>query len=112
MEVRIGPTAASKILFAMRTEALMPWDEAMRVTFKCDGGPASYRRFLEEVRDLTYHIERLCWDNGFGIDDLPKHVDRPDSTVLELVNHYIWIAVTRKCELPSSQTLARWAALG
>jgi len=29
-EVHIGPTAASKILFAIRPKALMPWDEAMR----------------------------------------------------------------------------------
>ena len=112
VEVHIGATAASKVLFAMRPKALMPWDEAMRIAFECDGTPSSYLRYLEEMRELTHHIQRLCGGKGFQIEHLPKHVDRPDSTVLALVNEYVWITETRKCRLPSSQTLLRWAELG
>ncbi|MBA7500954.1 hypothetical protein ES704_03716 [subsurface metagenome] len=32
LEVHIGATAASKILFAIRPKALMPWDKAMRTS--------------------------------------------------------------------------------
>jgi hypothetical protein len=111
-EVHIGPTAASKILFALRPKALMPWDEAMRVAFKCDGSPESYFKYLVEIRDLTLHIGDLCRNEGIQIDDLPHKLRRPDSTLLELVNEYIWITETRKVELPSSETLTQWASLG
>jgi len=112
LEVRIGATAASKILFAIRPKALMPWDEAMRISFKCDGSPKSYSRYLKAIRNLTSHIGVLCRNKGFQIEDLPRELGRPDSTVLALVNEYIWVTETRKVELPSSSTLAQWAELG
>ncbi|MBE9570504.1 MAG: hypothetical protein IMF11_07750 [Proteobacteria bacterium] len=112
LEVHIGSTAASKILFALRPKALMPWDEAMRKYFGCSGSPGSYFEYLIEIRDLTLHIGRLCENKGFQIDDLPQRLGRPDSTVLELVNEYIWVTVTRKVKLPSSKTLTQWASLG
>lgn len=111
-EVRIGPTAASKILFAIRPKAMMPWDEAMRSSFGCDGSPASYCRYLKEIRSLTFHIGVLCNSKGFLIDNLPQELRRPKVTVLALVNEYIWVTETRQVKLPSAQTLARWAELG
>jgi len=111
-EVHIGPTAASKVLFAIRPKALMPWDEAMRISFDCDGSPESYFKYIIKIRDLTLHIGKLCRNKGFQIDDLPHKLGRPNYTVLALVNEYIWVTVTRKVELPSSETLTQWASLG
>jgi len=111
-KVHIGPTAASKIFFALRPKALMPWDEAMRIRFKCDGSPESYFKYLITIRDLTLHIGALCRNKGFQIDDLPQKLGRPYSTVLALVNEYIWVTETRKVGLPSSETLTQWASLG
>lgn len=111
-EVRIGATAASKILFAIRPKALMPWDEAMRKRFKCDGSPDSYFNYLKIIQGYTYHIADLCKARGFKIDDLPKKLDRPDATVLALVNEYIWVTVTRGRELPSASILKQWSELG
>lgn len=112
LEAHIGPTAASKILFAIRPKALMPWDEAMRVAFKCDGSPESYVRYQKIIRKLAIHIGDLCKKRGFRIDALPQKLGRQNSTVLALINEYIWITVTRKIELPSSETLMQWALLG
>jgi hypothetical protein len=112
LKVHIGATAASKILFAIRPKALMPWDEAMRISFECDGSPKSYSAYLKTIRNLTSHIGVLCRNKGFQIDDLPKELGRQNSTVLALVNEYIWVTETRKCELPSLHTLARWVELG
>jgi len=111
-KVHIGPTAASKILFAIRPKALMPWDEAMRLYFKCDGSADSYFKYLAEIKRLTSHIGNLCRSKGFQIDDLPQELGRPESTVLALVNEYIWVTVTRKVGLPSPETLMQWVALG
>ena len=116
LEVHIGETAASKILFAIRPKALMPWDEAMRISFECDGSPESYSSYLRIIRNLISHIGVLCRNKGFQIDDLPQKLTRPNSTVLALVNEYIWVTVPRKTrkkvELPSPRTLAQWAELG
>ena len=112
LQISIGPTAASKILFAIRPEALMPWDEAMRNEFDCDGSKESYFKFLVEIRKLTFSIGELCKANGFDISELPHKIDRDTSTVLELINEYIWVTVTRKCKLPSAQNLALWAPWG
>jgi len=109
LQIGIGPTAASKILFAIRPEALMPWDEAMRNAFGCDGGKESYHTFLMEIKKLAETIGDLCKANGFNISKLPRKIDRDGSTVLELINEYIWITVTRKCKLPSAHNLAVWA---
>lgn len=112
LQMGIGPTAASKILFAVRPEALMPWDEAMRNEFGCDGSKESYFKFLVEIRKLTFRIEELCKANDFDISELPHKMDRDGSTVLELINEYVWVTVTRKCKLPSAQNLALWAHWG
>ena len=111
LEVHIGPTAASKILFAIKPKALMPWDEAMRKYFGYSGSPRSYFEYLIEIRDLTSHIGRLCKNKGFQIDTLPQRLGRPNSAVLALVNEYIWVTVTRRVELPSSEVLTQWASL-
>jgi len=114
LEVRIGPTAASKILFAIRPKALMPWDDAMRKSFRCDdGSPESYARYLTTVRTITLRIEKLCRNKGFQIHDLPRTIGRAGSTVVELLNEYIWVITRRpSTKLPSSETLTQWASLG
>ena len=111
-DVHIGATAASKILFAIRPKAMMPWDEAMRKSFGCDGSPQSYARYLNTIRRLTLQIDTLCRSKGFQINEISEKIGRPDSTVLELINEYIWVTVTREVKLPSSGTLLRWASLG
>ena len=111
-EVHIGPTAASKILFAIRPKALMPWDEAMRISFECDGSPESYVKYLTIMRSITLRIADLCKSKGFQIHDLPEKVGRAGSTVVELLNEYIWVTETRKLRLPSSGILTQWASLG
>jgi len=112
LQIDIGPTAASKILFAVRPEALMPWDEAMRNEFSCDGSKESYFKFLVEIRKLTFKIGELCKANDFDISELPHKMNRVGSTVLELINEYVWVTVTRKCKLPSAQNLVLWAHWG
>jgi hypothetical protein len=108
LQISIGPTAASKILFAIRPAALMPWDEAMRKEFGCDGSSESYFKFLVEIKELADKIRELCKTNGFNILELPHKINRDSSTVLELINEYIWVTVTRKCMLPSIQNLILW----
>jgi len=112
LQMDIGPTATSKILFALRPAALMPWDEAMRKEFGCDGSKESYLKFLVYIGKMAFRIRELCKANGFDAAELPHKIDRDGSTVLELINEYVWVTVTRKCKLPSAQDLALWAHWG
>ena len=111
-DVHIGATAASKILFAIRPKAVMPWDDAMRKSFNCDGSPLSYSKYLNKIRNITLHIDTLCANKGFQINDLPGKIGRPNSTVLELINEFVWVTETRKVKLPSLETITQWASLG
>ena len=108
--VTIGPTAASKVLFALRPEAFAPWDDAMRKHFGCDGSAESYCRFLVIVRDLALRIGGQCERNDFPIARLPEELDRPGSTMVALLNEYLWVTVSAGVRLPGRETLARWAA--
>ena len=89
----------------------MPWDDAMRKYLRYSGNPGSYFEYLVEIRDLTLHIGDLCESKGFHIDDFPEKVGRVGSTVVELLNEYIWVQ-TRGIKLPSSETLMHWALMG
>jgi hypothetical protein len=107
--ITIGPTAASKILFALSPEAFAPWDDAMRKHFGCDGSAESYVRFLGIVRALAISIGAQCEKSGFPIERLPKELKRPGATVVSLLNEYLWVSISAKAKLPSQGTLAAWA---
>lgn len=112
IKIHIGPTAASKILFILLPEAMMPWDDAMRKKLGYSSGSRAYADYQHMIRDLTLHLDYLCHRNNLDIDELPDKISRRYSTVLELLNAYIWITVTREIELPSPQILSKWVTLG
>lgn len=109
IEASIGPTAASKVLFALKPASLPPWDEAMRKHFGCDGSPESYQRFLEAVKDMALNVSAQCDRNGFPISRLPGELGRPNATVVSLLNEYLWVTISAGARLPHRFTLARWA---
>ena len=67
---------------------------------------------INEIRRLILHVDTLCMSRGFKIDEITEKVERPGTTVSELINEYIWVTETRKVELPSSKTLLQWGSLG
>lgn len=89
-----------------------PWDRAMRISFNCDGGSKLYSNYLKTIREITYHIGNLCRRKGFQIEELPQKIGYPDTTVITLINEYIWITETGTVDLPTSEIIAGWAELG
>ncbi|MFC1968141.1 hypothetical protein ACFLVX_01965, partial [Chloroflexota bacterium] len=106
----IGPTAASKILFALKPDTLMPWDDTMRLEFQCSGDAESYRKYLNEMKALSQHIEKLCEEKGFSLKDLPEKINRPNATIIAILNDYVWVTATREVDLPSKEVFAVWAS--
>jgi hypothetical protein len=106
-----GPTAASKILFAVRPGAFPPWDNFICASLGYDGGRLSYERYMEDVQRVLTRLDEACRRHGFGINDLPQYIGRPESTAVKLIDEYNWLTITRKYEPPSFGDLASWISL-
>ncbi len=104
----IGPTAASKVLFALRPRGLPPWDEKMRKALHLSAGASGYLGFLKMMRVKACALGEQCRKNGFDITCLPEQLQRNASTVVDLLNEHMWVTVSAGVSLPSKETLARW----
>jgi len=107
--VSIGHPAAAKILFALRPKAFPPWDNSIRNKLKEAYSITCYVDYLRHAKDLIGDIREACKKNGFTLNQLPKRLDRPDSTVAKLIDEYYWITITKECPSPDKKTLQRWA---
>jgi hypothetical protein len=91
--VSFGDTAAAKALFAIRPQAVPPWDEPMRKAFGWGRVEAEqYATFLAAVRGaLIGLVERLRIEPS----ELPAELDRPASSPVKIVDEYLWVRITR-----------------
>jgi hypothetical protein len=108
-KVMVGPTGAAKILFALRPNALVPWDEPIREELRLDGSASSYINYLEIVKCNLEELSETCKRSGYSLSDLPKLIDRPSSSLAKLIDEYFWVTISRKCPTPTSDNLTRWA---
>ncbi len=93
VSVSFGDTAAAKALFAIRPQAVPPWDEPMRKAFGWGRVDADeYATFLAAVRDSLLGLaERLRVEPS----ELPAALDRPASSPVKIVDEFLWIRITR-----------------
>jgi hypothetical protein len=109
--IKVGPTGAAKILFAIRPQALIPWDAPIREAFEPDDSAKSYADYLMKVKIMLEELGETCKKNGYGLSDLPELVGRPsDSSLVKLIDEYFWVTITNKCKAPSNQILEQWTA--
>jgi hypothetical protein len=106
--VRIGPTGAAKILFAIRPDVFPPWDDFIRKS-KGHNSPDGYARFLKDTKQLVLNLKGQCDRRNIAIGDLPKKLHRRWSSVPKLVDEYYWVTITNRCCLPVSERLRDWA---
>lgn len=110
--VRVGPTGASKILFAIRPRAFVAWDDAMRKGLKADGLAVDYYRFLMLVQADIRAIKKECKRHDLEISELPNELCRPEATLPQLISEYYWAKYARKVIMPDSDTIRQisdWA---
>jgi hypothetical protein len=108
VRIKVGPTGTAKILFALRPNALIPWDAAMREELSLDGSNHSYGDYLRKVRSDLEEISIECQRNGLEFMDLPIKLGRPNSSITKLIDEYHWVTITRKCPTPSKEKLKAW----
>jgi len=109
-KVTIGPTGATKILFAIKPNELMPWDGAIR-SGKYNGTKESYIDFLNYVKMLCRSIEEKCKKHGYKLSDLPGIIDREKSTIPKIIDEYLWITKTRDFIPPTNAILEKWVEM-
>jgi len=108
--VTIGPTGTSKILFALRPHAMIPWDEFIREKYNHDGSANSYCKYLQEVKGLLEELSNECKKFSFSIYDLPRILNRPESTLVKLIDEYHWVTISRNCHVPDDIEFGNWVA--
>jgi hypothetical protein len=110
-----GGTAASKVLFAVRPEALPPWDDATRRGLRSElrdrattVSLGEYGKFLDLCREQAQDIRSKCKQLGFDIRDLPRRLNQPEATVAMLINQYVWVSYAKKRPLPKPEEIRQW----
>jgi len=99
-KVEIGPTGTAKILFALRPNALIPWDEPMRKELTLNGLDSHYEKFLNIVRRHIEELNQACITRGHSLSALPQLLNRRTSSLVKLIDEYFWVTISRKCPVP------------
>jgi hypothetical protein len=107
-QVQIGPTGAAKILFALRPKALIPWDDPIRDELNLDDSALSYCVYLGVAQEYLQELSYDCGKLGFDLNDLPRMLGRPNSTIAKLIDEYAWVTISRKCPAPTKDEFIRW----
>ena len=100
VHVRIGPTGAAKILFALRPKLLPPWDEPIRKKLNFDGGKKSYIEYLKMIQRLVDDLHKQLKRVGLSEDLFTNMIDRLGTALPKLIDEYLWMIITRRFSPP------------
>jgi hypothetical protein len=87
----LGPTAAAKALYALRPDAIMPWDAAIaaRLHGRRDGGAFGCHLRLGRAWAAAVMAEA-----GADAAEIPRLVGRPSVSLAKLLDEYLYVAIT------------------
>ncbi len=108
---KIGPTTASKILFALRPNIFLPWDGAIRSKYKRQGNSDEYIEFLKSIQAILIELDKECRSKGFVLEALPEKIERDGSSVIKLVDEYNFITISKRHPIPDpkfSRLISNW----
>ncbi len=109
IKVRIGPTGAAKILFALRPNALLPWDIPIRDSLEQEGSHFSYGEYLQKAKSELQELIQDCKSHHVAYEKLPELVGRPKETLAKLVDEFFWVTISRKCPVPPADLIKKWS---
>jgi hypothetical protein len=88
----LGPTAASKLLYALRPASLMPWDAAIAQHLHGGRDAAAYARHLRLGRRWARRILAEAGCDEAALADVLGH---PDRTLAKMLDDYCYLTITR-----------------
>ena len=89
----LGPTAAAKMLHALRPDALMPWDRAIAQRLHGSRDAAAYAAHQRLGRRWA---RQLMAEAGVPLAELPAVLGRPGRHVAKLLDDYCYLVCTRE----------------
>src|SRR5579885_802560 len=104
----MGPTAATKTLFALRPETAIPWDEPIRRSFNLSESKSSYHTMLQRSKDELAGLVANARTLGVPEPAIQDTVGSPGRTLVRLLDEYHWITITRGHDVPSVADLRLW----
>lgn len=87
----LGPTAATKMLHALRPRALMPWDAAIADALHGARTADAYRAHLRLGRQWA---RRLLSEAGLGEEALAVQLGRPGRPLAKMLDDYCYLVFT------------------
>jgi hypothetical protein len=103
-----GPTVAAKILFALRPNALPPWDKAIREELLnedlINGDQQElYLSYLKHIQKVICKLQKT-----YG-ETLQNWSHKLNKSLSKLIDEYYWITKTRNIHPPTKDVLQHWA---
>ena len=89
----LAPTASSKLLWVLRQQTACPWDAAIAKAGGRGTQRDGYANHLRKAREWVWQISIEA--AGRGIDNVPAHVGRPQSTLVRIYDEWCYEAFTR-----------------
>lgn len=102
----LGPTSKAKVLFAIRPNSAIPWDEPIREAFNLADDGSAYGEMLmrscQEAKELEEDARR------YEVTDIPAAVERPGYSLAKLLDEYHWVTISEGHRIPRHHDLERW----
>jgi hypothetical protein len=108
---RVGPTAASKILYVIKPYSLPPWDEPIRVKLGHRGDAESYANYLRDCKRIGRNVSRQCTEAGVKLESLISHGRFRVVGIAKALDEFYWTTITNKVKLPDIEELRIWSRL-
>jgi len=90
--VAFGDTAAAKLMFAIRPDAFLPWDEQIRRGCGWPGGGGAAYVMLLQLAAAA--LDGLARRLGAPVSDLPELLGRPGSSPPKLVDEFLLVRIS------------------
>lgn len=108
---RVGPTAASKIIYLLKPSALPPWDEPIRAQLRHSGNGKSYADYVRSCRRIAEALNEQCLKEGLDLETLISHGRTRKIGVAKALDEYYWTTITNKFKPPMVEEFKIWCRL-
>jgi hypothetical protein len=87
----LGPTAAAKLLYALRPAAIMPWDAAIAIRMYGARDGAAFGRHLRLGRSWA---RAVIAETGADETTLPGLIGRPAISLAKILDEHLYVTIT------------------
>lgn len=108
LRVRFGPAGASKILYSLNPEVVVPWDIDLRRELKYADTKSEFIRFHQYCQGVLEDLDKNCQSQGFDIESLSHKMGLEPVPFVELLNKYLMVKYSLKIQFPKIDQMKLW----